>query len=84
MAATTIKGTIEKARAMRSRAPSGILALGILTLPLVTGDTKRTRNCHSFGRLSRERDGLRQARTGLMDGTAVASKRGTAKGHPME
>jgi RNA polymerase sigma-70 factor, ECF subfamily len=34
--------------------------------------------------LSRGRDRLRQALAGLMKGTAVASKRGTSKGHPIE
>lgn len=34
--------------------------------------------------LSRGRDRLRQALTGLMKATAVASQRGTTKGHPME
>jgi RNA polymerase sigma factor (sigma-70 family) len=37
-----------------------------------------------MSRLSRGRDRLRQALTGLMKRTAVASKRGTTKGHPME
>jgi RNA polymerase sigma factor (sigma-70 family) len=46
----------------------------------ITGTTVAT----VMSSLSRGRDRLRQAPTGLRKGTAVASKRGTTKGHPME